>query len=182
MRALVSIEEFWRLGSRVPKAELVAGQVIELTPANVHHGLLASTLDGRLREHVVGRGLGFVVVEVGFILSHDPPTVRAPDVAVVLKERMPLPPPARFFPGPPDLAVEILSPDDRPSDVASKIGDYMRAGAQAVWVVDSQTQTFTVRTRDGSVRYGADEVLRGASPLPDFELTLREFFTWPAGV
>ncbi len=89
---------------------------------------------------------------------------------------MPSPPPARFFPGPPDLAVEVLSPDDRPSDVASKIGDYLRAGAQAVWVVDPEAQTLTVHTRDGSIRYGRDEVLHGGPPLPDFELALRDLF------
>ncbi len=176
IRAPVSIEEFWRLGSRFPNAELVAGQVIELVPPGFRHGLLASELDGRLREHAIGRGLGFVSVEVGFILSSDPPTVRAPDVAFVLKNRVPSPPPTRFFPGPPDLAVEVLSPDDRPSDVASKIGDYLRAGAQAVWVVDPEAQSLTVHTRDGSIRYGSDEVLRGGQPLPDFELALKDLF------
>lgn len=115
IRAPVSIEEFWRLGSRFPNAELVAGQVIELVPPGFRHGLLASELDGRLREHAVGR-------------------------------------------------------------VASKIGDYLRAGTQAVWVVDPEAQTLTVHTRDGSIRYGPDEVLRGGPPLPDFELALKDLF------
>ncbi len=176
IRAPVSIEEFWRLGDRARHAELVAGQVIDLGPPGVRHGLLASELSGRLREHAGGRGLGFVCVEVGFILSSDPPTVRAPDVAFVLRERMPSPPPARFFPGPPDLAVEVLSPDDRPSDIAAKVGNYLRAGAQAVWVVDPEAQTLTVHTREGSIRYSPDEVLRRQAPLPDFELPLKDLF------
>ncbi|MGQ0568305.1 MAG: Uma2 family endonuclease [Armatimonadota bacterium] len=176
IRAPVSIEEFWRLGSSIPRAELVAGQAIELTPAGVRHGFLASALNARLREHVVGRGFGAVLVEVGFVLSLDPPTVRAPDVAVVFTERMPEPMPVAFFPGPPDLAVEILSPDDRRSDVASKIGDYLGAGTQAVWVLDPESQTLTVHTRVGSIRYGCDETLRAAPPLPDFELALKDLF------
>ncbi len=164
------------MGDRARHAELVAGQVIELGPPGFRHGLLASELSARLREHAAGRGLGLVCVEVGFILNSDSPTVRAADVAVVLKGRVPSPPPSRFFPGPPDLAVEVLSPDDRPSDVAAKVGDYLRAGTQAVWVVDPEAKTLTVHTREGSIRYARDEVLHGGPPLPDFELALKDLF------
>jgi Uma2 family endonuclease len=99
---------------------------------------------------------------------------------VVLKEGVPSPPPADYFPGPPDLAVEVLSPDDRPSDIAAKIGDHLRAGAQAVWVLDPDAQTLTVHTREGSIRYARGEVLRAAPPLPGFELPLTELFAWPS--
>jgi Uma2 family endonuclease len=103
--------------------------------------------------------------------------VRGPDIAVVLKERVPSPPPAAFFPGAPDLAVEVLSPDDRPAEVASKVADYLRAGSSAVWVVDPEQQVLTAHTERGATTYRRDETLRGELPLPEFELPLRELFT-----
>ncbi len=130
--APVSVEEFWRLGHRWPRAELVAGQVVELVPPGARHGAVVSTIEGLLRQHVTERHTGVVFSESGFILSEDPPVVRAPDVAVVLAERVPTQLPVEFFPGAPDLAVEVLSPDDRPPEVAAKVADYLRAGTRAV--------------------------------------------------
>ena len=114
--------------------------------------------------------------DTGFILSRDPPTVRGPDVAVVLRDRVPSPVPAKFFPGPPDLAVEVLSPDDRPGEVAAKVADYLRAGAHAVWVVDPDVRTVTVHTSRGAATYGRHEILHGAPPLPALALTLETLF------
>ncbi|MGH7754405.1 MAG: Uma2 family endonuclease, partial [Gemmatimonadales bacterium] len=76
----------------------------------------------------------------------------------------------RFFPGAPDLAVEVLSPDDRPGEVAAKVADYLRAGAQTVWVVDPESRTVTVHTGGGATRYAAYETLDGAPVLPNLSL------------
>ena len=176
IRAPVSVDEFWHLVHRLPDAELVGGQVIELVLPGARHGVLVAGLSYRLREHVSTRHLGIVVSDTGFILSRDPPTVRGPDVAVVLRDRVPSPIPAKFFPGPPDLAIEVLSPDDRPGEVAAKVADYLRAGAQAVWIVDPDARNVTVHTARGAATYGRDEVLRGAPPLPTLELTLQTLF------
>lgn len=176
IRTPVSVDEFWHLAHRLPKAELVGGQVIELVLPGIRHGALVVSLARRLSEHVAARGLGIVVSDAGFILSTEPPTVRGPDVAVVLRDRVPSPLSAKFFPGPPDLAVEVLSPDDRPAEVAAKVADYLRAGAHGVWVVDPDTRVVTVHARPDVTRYARDEVLRGAPPLPDFELPLQALF------
>ncbi|MDQ7840176.1 MAG: Uma2 family endonuclease [bacterium] len=175
-RTPVSVDEFWHMAHRLPKAELIGGQVIELVPPGVRHGVLVLSLGQRLREHVAARGLGIVVSDAGFILIKEPPTVRAPDLAVVLKRRVPSPLPAKFFPGPPDLAVEVLSPDDRPSEVAAKVADYLRAGAHGVWVVDPDARTVTVHAHADVMRFARDEVMQGAPPLPDLALPLQTVF------
>jgi Uma2 family endonuclease len=175
-RAPVSIDEFWHLAHRLPDAELVGGQVIELVLPGARHGVLVVSLSRRLYEHVSVGHVGIVVSDTGFILSRDPPTVRGPDVAVVLKERIPSPIPAKFFPGPPDLAVEVLSPDDRPGEVAAKVADYLRAGALAVWIVDPDSRSVTVHSPTGAATYGHHELLRGVPPLPEFELALSNLF------
>ncbi len=164
------------MAHRLPRAELVAGQVIELAPPGFRHGTLVVSLAQRLRDFADAHNLGTVVADSGFVLSADPPTVRGPDIAVVLRPRIPSPPPVAFFPGPPDLAVEVLSPDDRPAEVAAKVADYLRAGTQAVWVIDPQQQTLSAHTDRGSAVYRREETLRGEPPLPEFELALRELF------
>jgi len=168
--AVVSVEEFWRLAHRLARAELVGGQVVEMAPPGFRHGAVTAALVRALHEFVVAEDLGVAVAETGFVLSHDPPTVRAPDVAVILASRLPSPPPAGFFFGPPDLAVEVLSPDDRPAEVAAKVADYLRAGTTAVWVVDPESRTVTVHTRGGATRYAAEEAVDGAPVLPGLHL------------
>jgi Uma2 family endonuclease len=62
------------------------------------------------------------VAEVGFVLRRQPDTARAPDVAFLRADRVPRADGAtRFAEGAPDLAVEVLSPDDRASEVAEKV-------------------------------------------------------------
>ncbi len=79
--------------------------------------------------------------EVGFIIARSPDTVLTPDVAFVRADRDPPGGQKKFFPGPPDLAVEVLSPDDRASEVNSKVQDWLEAGTTVEMVVDPQTQT-----------------------------------------
>lgn len=174
--APVSIDEFWHLAHRLPRAELVGGLVVEVVHPGLRHGVLVSAITECLRTYVVGGGLGVVAVESGFVLSTEPPTVRAPDVAVVLKPRVPSPLPAHFFPGSPDLAVEVLSPDDTSPEVAARIADYLEAGTGAVWVVNPQDQTLTVHTASGSATYHRHETLRDQPMLPGFELRLQGLF------
>lgn len=155
--------------------------MVELVLPGARHGVLAVALGRRLHEHVTARAAGAVFSETGFVLATDPPTVRAPDIAVVLRHRVPSPLPVRFLSGPPDLAVEVLSPDDRPAEVASKVADFLAAGAQAVWVVDPDARTVAVHTRAGVTVFSGDEVLRGAPPLPEIELPLAELFAEGSG-
>lgn len=170
--APVSVEEFWSLAHRI-RAELVAGRVIEMTPPGARHGVVVTRVARLLDEHLERHGLGFAPTEAGFILSRDPATVRAPDVAVVLQPRVGDRLPTRFFPGAPALAVEVLSPDDRPGEVLAKVADYLEAGSGAVWVVDPEAETVTVHTRGVAFRYGPEEEVSGAPVLPDLRVAVR---------
>src|SRR5690606_18503334 len=80
----LTIEEFERLPGEECRRELVRGIVVREPPAGFDHGRRASRIDHHLRRYVEEHGLGEVCgVETGFILSTDPPTVRAPDAAFV---------------------------------------------------------------------------------------------------
>lgn len=152
-----------------------------MSPSGVRHGAIVIIVSRAIHDYVTRHGLGLVLgAETGFILSRDPPTVRAADVSMVLKARVPHPLPVGFFPGAPDLAVEVLSPDDRPGEVAAKVADYLKAGSAAVWVADPEAGTITVHTRQVAMKYGADEVLDGDPVLPGFRAHVRALLAEPS--
>jgi Uma2 family endonuclease len=71
--------------------------------------------------------------------------VRSPDVSVVRVEKLPDGKPPRTFGAfAPDLAVEVLSPNDSHRAVADKIGEYLQCGVALVWLVDPDARTVTV--------------------------------------
>ncbi len=133
---------------------------------------------GLLWDFVEPRKLGWVFgAEGGFQIGRDPDTVRAPDVAFVSAARMPATIPAGFFPGPPDLAVEVLSPHDRASEVLAKVSDWLEAGCPLVWVVDPENRSVTVygQQKETHILHLPD-VLNGGDVLPGLQVELAKIF------
>ncbi len=82
-----------------------------------------------------------------------------------------------FFPEAPDLAVEILSPSDRASEVAAKVHDWLAAGCRLVWVIDPENVTVTVhRDRNRITILSSSDVLTGDDVLPGFSVPVRSLF------
>jgi Uma2 family endonuclease len=174
--AITTAEQLLR-AQHVGRCELVRGELRKLIPPGANHGRIAGRLFKEMAIHVDTHGLGTsFAAETGFLLSRDPDTVRAPDAAFVRADRTPVP--ARgFYPGAPDLAVEVLSPDDRPGYVREKVAEWLEAGARAVWVVDPAARTVTVHQpgREPELLREHD-TLRGADVLPGFELAVSAVF------
>jgi Uma2 family endonuclease len=172
---ITTAEKLLRAGD-IGRCELVQGQLIMMNPTGGEHGRISYEIAYLLGQHVRPRKLGTIfAAETGFILSRDPDTVRAPDVAFVRAGRGC--DTKGFIPGAPDLAVEVLSPDDRPGYVKDKVAEWLEAGASAVWVVDPRTRTVTVhepRQKPQALREG--DTLRAGGVLPGFELAVREIF------
>ena len=149
-----------------------------MSPAGAEHGRIVARMTLRLAGFVEKGALGTVFgAETGFHITHEPDTVRAPDVAFVRAQRMGAELGCGFFPGAPDLAVEVLSPDDRAGEVLAKVQDWLDAGCLAVWVVDPRTRTVTVyRSRSEIVVLGKSESLSGGDLLPNFSLPVSELF------
>ena len=162
----------------IGRCELVRGELIMMSPAGSEHGWIimniAAPMATFVRQHSLGRVFG---AETGFRIGHDPDTVRAPDVAFVVAQRIGGKLSPGFFPGPPDLAVEVLSPDDRAGEVLAKVQDWLDAGCRGVWVVDPRTRTVTVyRSPSGIVLLGTSETVDGGDLLPGFSLAVSELF------
>ena len=168
--ANMSADELLRLNLVGKRTELVRGRLVVREPAGFGHGAVASNLAREIATFVRERDLGQVLAaETGFKLATGPDTVRAPDVAFVSRARVPHPRPAGYADLAPDLAVEVLSPDDRPGKVLEKVGDWLTAGTRLVWVVDPVRQQVRVYRADGSETVvETDGTLDGEDVLPKF--------------
>src|SRR5262249_4638196 len=116
---LLTADDLWRLPQDGMRHELIRGELTNMPPAGAEHGVTTMNLSTPLDKHARTNDLGRVLAaETGFIIGRDPDTVRAADVAFVSKPRIPATGiPKKFFPGAPDLAVEVVSPSDTVSEV-----------------------------------------------------------------
>jgi Uma2 family endonuclease len=167
-------------GQDEPLYEIVDGQRVDIPPMSVYTTWLASRLHGRLWPYVEEHGLGTCVVEMLFILDAGRNLRRRPDVAFVSAGRWPL---SREIPLTgdwdivPDLAVEVLSPNDLFQDVLTKLQEYFQYGVQLVWAVVPEAQQVYVYDSPTHVRIlTVRDTLTGGQVLPDFHLPLASLF------
>ena len=178
---LVTADELFRMpDDGYHRYELVRGRLLTMTPTGSLHGLVVSRLSAVLTLYVEANRLGVVLTgEPGFHLERDPDTVRAPDVAFISRARIPAEGvPKSFWNGPPDLAVEVMSPGDRRSEVTEKIAEYLSQGVQEVWLVEPAPRRVTVHRigEEPHVLHESD-TLDGGSLLPGFHYSLARLFS-----
>jgi Uma2 family endonuclease len=157
------------------KYELVEGAIV-MTPAGSRHGQVAVRLSARLLAATEnGRGHVFDS-STGFRLPGG--NVRSPDVSFVAAGRFPGERVPEGFPElAPDLAVEILSPEDRAREVMDKVGELLDAGVRLVWVIDPRGgRAVAYRSPAGAREIGADGDLDGEDVLPGFRCPLAALF------
>lgn len=161
------------------RCELILGEVVKMSPTGGKHGVIALRIGRLLGNWADQQGIGLVfAAETGFKLATNPDTVRAADVALVLNERVPAAGvPDSFWEGAPDLAVEVLSPNDSASDVLDKVRDYLAAGADQVWIADPKSSAVSVyRSLQDVQTLTARETLVGTGAVEGFRCGVGEFF------
>jgi Uma2 family endonuclease len=177
---LMTAEELFQLPDDDYKYELVEGGLIRMPPTGAEHGDIAVNACALLRNYVKAHDLGRVsAAETGFILKRNPDTVRAPDAAFIAKTRIPSEGiPRTYWPFAPDLAVEVVSPNDRFDEVQEKVSDYFTAGTRLVWVVLPKTRTVLVYRSFHDVRsLGVNDELSGEDVIPGFTCHVAELFS-----
>lgn len=105
--------------------------------------------------------------------------VRMPDVAVILRRRLPggKLPKDQICPVAPDLAIEVLSPGNTKQEIARKLQVYFDSGVRLAWVVNPRKRSVLVYTSpEDFSKLGEDDVLDGGDVLPGFRLSIREWF------
>ena len=177
MPALLTANDL--LHPHVPeRAELVRGVLVVREPPGFSHGAIVARLTSLLDDHARTHGLGLVVAgDAGFQLATDPDTVRGADVAFVRRDRLPDPLPVAFAAFAPDLAVEVLSPCDRPGETLAKVADYLSGGTRLVWVIDPMRRSARVYQEDGAeIVIHEGDALGGGDVLPGFSCPLDSIF------
>jgi Uma2 family endonuclease len=102
--------------------------------------------------------------------------VRAADMVFIAAGRLAGVEREGFLPIAPDLAVEIVSPGDRWSEILTKVHEYLDAGVRLVWIVDPRTQTVHVYQPGQVEQLSAEDTLDGGDVLPGLTLPVREIF------
>ncbi len=159
--------------------ELVAGELRKMAPAGWRHGDIGGRLHSLLGHYIVQHKLGKVFfAETGFLLARDPDTVRAPDIAFIHKDHLPAQRPEEaFWPGAPDLAVEVLSPGDTLAEVDDKVRAWLDAGTMMVWVVNPKGQNVTVYRSATDIKVLTEnDQLDGQDVLPGFRCRVGDIF------
>jgi len=159
--------------------ELWEGELHKVPGAGVEASGFAAWIVVLISLYVRPRKLGIVTGADGtYILARDPDTVVVPDAAFISWDRLPDGvAPQRYSPVPPDLAVEVLSPNDRSSDITKKMVHYARAGVPLVWWVHPQRRTVTIyRHGQLAAELGEGDEVDGEDVLPGFRLPVAEIF------
>jgi Uma2 family endonuclease len=159
--------------------ELVSGELTKMAPAGLEHGIVGGSLHARLGHYVLENRLGVVPSsDTGFRLSSDPDTVLAPDVAFISAQRYrAVEDKEGFFEGAPDLAVEVVSPSDTPSEVAEKVNEWLAAGTRIVWVLKPARRTATVYRSATDIKTLTErDELDGEDVVPGFRCRVGDLF------
>jgi Uma2 family endonuclease len=177
----ITAEELLRMPDDGFRYELVRGELRKMPPAGDEHGYVASELGAELRNHVKANYLGRTyAAETGFLISRNPDTVRAPDAAFVNREQVEeVGHTGGYFPGAPDLAVEVLSPNDTHAEVTEKALSWLDAGSRMVLVADPKRRAVTVYRSRSEIRIltaEASDAMDGGDVVPGWKLPVAELF------
>jgi Uma2 family endonuclease len=159
--------------------ELIEGALKKMSPAGSKHGQVALTIAGLLWQHVRAHKLGVVfAAETGYKIASNPDTVIAPDASFVRQAEIDrLGETEKFWPGAPDLAVEVVSPGDTAREVREKVAAWLAAGTQMVWVVDAKKRTISVHRKQADVAVLTEkDMLDGADVVHGFNCKVAEVF------
>ena len=160
--------------------EVVDGELV-MSPKNTwFHGRICSRLLIALGAFVSARRLGAVLdSSTGFWMKNR--NCRAPDISFVSKARLVAlrfkPDAEEFFPGAPDLAIEILSPNNTRAEIDERLRDFFTSGTKLAWVIDPRTESVEVcRSLTERKLIGSGAFLEGDEIVPGFRYAIADLF------
>jgi Uma2 family endonuclease len=171
-------EEFYRFvmlpENRDRNFEYIAGESVEVVSNNDSSGA-AAILIAYFGNYVVINKLGRITgADGGYVINGED---YIPDAAFMSYKRQPVrPTKVAYNPVAPDLAIEVLSPGNKPADMAIKAAHYMAAGT-VLWLADPDTKTIDVWIPSQPVkRLRVGDFLEGGEVLPGFQIAVADIF------
>ena len=171
----MTADELMNINDDSHRHELIKGELLTLPLPKRPHGRVAANLIMILGQYVKANRLGQICAEAGYHLERDPDTVLGPDVSFVAWDR------AGdeidgYYPGPPDLAIEVLSPGDRRGRVERKLSIWLQTGTRSVWLVNPRLRTVEVISSTGERKlfHESDELVDDT--VPGFHVPVSEIF------
>jgi len=171
----MTAEELGNLPDEPLRHELIKGELLTMPLPQLEHMRVSANVTIILGQYVKANRLGEVCAEGGYKLESDPDTVLGPDVSFVSRDRIQLSPEG-YFQGPPDLAIEVLSPGDRKGKVEYKLSLWLELGTRSVWLVNPRRRTVEVIKPTGERRllHETDELVDDT--VPGFRVPVSEIF------
>lgn len=171
----MTLEEFMNIDDEPNRHELIKGELLTMNPPKPLHGRIVINLALILGQYVKANRLGVVYSESGYHLECDPDTVLGPDMSFVSAQRVDNSD-EHYYDGPPDLAIEVLSPNNRKGYINRKLAVYLETGTRSVWLVDPRRRTVEVISSTGERRtlHETDELVDDT--VPGFRVKVSEIF------
>jgi len=174
---LLTAEELFKVSDDGYRYELDKGRLRKMAPAGIKHGVIAIRLGARLQLFVEQQNLGIVcAAETGFYLEKGPDTVKSADVSFYAWESIPNDIPEGYGDFPPDLAVEVMSPNDTFIGTEKKAFAYLERGSKIVWVIHPKKQTVTIYRKGSKKTLERTDILDGEDVIPGFFVNVAEIF------
>jgi Uma2 family endonuclease len=156
---------------------LIDGELIELPPQESKNSDATAYIYDSLSPFVRSRRLGRAYVEAGYKVTADKRTWVQPDVSFVSSDYLARGGKQRFFEGAPDLAVEVISPSERPKHILAKRNVLFQNGCKEIWIVRPETRTIEIWTTSHKVDRELREGDTLSSPLFEgWSMTVADVF------
>jgi Uma2 family endonuclease len=160
--------------------EVVSGELVMSPKNNWYHGRICTRLSAALLSFASEHRLGAVLDSSTGYWMHNR-NCRAPDISFVPKSRLAAlgfkPKDRRFFPDAPDLAVEILSPNDTRAEIDERLRDFFSSGTQLAWIINAEGESVEIcRSLTQRKLLGSGAFLEGEDVLPGFRYPIANLF------
>ena len=173
----MTAEELLRLPRGRCRYELVRGELRQYPLRGFQEGAIITTVVCGLAEYVREHGLGEVGASVGFVIHRNPDTVRAPAAAFVSRERLADIPGESYIPGPPDLAIEVVSFNSPEGELEERVANWLAVGTRLVNVLNPRKKSIAVFRPGQRVQVLRDgESLDGSDVVPGWSMPLARIF------
>ena len=164
--------------------ELIEGHLVGRNPVGSRESYVAARIIYLLLGFIEARKLGFVFTsELGYKCFGNRETLRRPDVSFISSVRLKGDQiDSGYLTIPPDLAIEVVSPNDFAYEVEQKVEQYLEAGIRMVWVVFPNTKTINIFHSDRSVQKLSEaDTITAGDVIPGFSAPVRAIFEMPVG-